>query len=310
VRCHSATVPRAEPEAARTALFTELQTVTRAASTRSAVQAVSAHPRTVLESVGALASRVMELSEHARRNRAAWDEAAAEYVESGRRHWAQDASSWGIWEIREEQLGVLGDVADLDVVELGCGTAYWSAWLARRGARPTGVDLSEAQLATARDLQAEHGLEFPLVHASAEAVPLTDASYDLALSEYGASLWCEPAAWIGEAARLLRPRGRLVFLTNSLLIAMCAPDDGAAGDRLLRPQRDLQRLEWPGEEGVEFHLAHGEWIAVLRAGGFVVEALHELYAPEGARPTRFRWVTPEWARRWPYEEIWVARREA
>jgi SAM-dependent methyltransferase len=250
----------------------------------------------------------VELPEHARRNRAAWDEAAAEYAEVGRRHWANDASSWGIWELPEEELRVLGDVGGLDVVELGCGTAYWSAWLARRGARPTGVDLSDAQLATARQLQAEHGLDFRLLHASAEAVPLPDSSYELALSEYGAGLWCEPRAWVREAARLLRPGGRLVFLTSSLLIALSTPDEGAAGDRLLRSQRSIRRLEWPGEEGVEFHLAHGEWIAVLRAAGFAVEALHELYAPEGARPTRFEWVTPEWASRWPYEEIWVARR--
>ena len=252
----------------------------------------------------------MELSEHARRNRAAWDVAAADYAEAGHRHWANDASPWGIWEISEEELGVLGDVAGLAVVELGCGTAYWSAWLARRGARPTGVDLSEAQLATARELQTEHGLDFPLVHASAEAVPLPDANYDLALSEYGASLWCEPTAWVGEAARLLRLGGRLVFLTYSLLGALCAPDEGPAGERLLRAQREVRRLEWPGEEGVEFHLAHGDWIAVLRAAGFAVEALHELYAPEAAAPTRFEWVTPEWARRWPNEEIWVARRES
>jgi hypothetical protein len=85
---------------------------------------------------------------------------------------------------------------------------------------------------------------------------------------------------------------------------------GAADDRLLRSQRGITRMEWPGEEGVEFHLAHGEWIALLRSAGFAVEALHELYAPEGAAPTRFDWVTPEWARSWPYEEIWVARRES
>jgi SAM-dependent methyltransferase len=249
----------------------------------------------------------MKLPEHARRNRAAWNVAAADYVEAGRRHWAQDNSSWGIWELTEDDVGVLGDVADLDVVELGCGTAYWSAWFARRGARPIGLDVSESQLATARALQAEHGLDFPLLHASAEAVPLPEASFDLAFSEYGASLWCEPAVWVGEAARLLRVGGRLVFLTNSLLIALCTPEEGAAGDRLVRPQRGLCRLEWPGE-GVEFHLAHGDWIAVLQNAGFSVEALHELYAPAAATPTRFDWVTPEWAHQWPYEEIWVARR--
>src|SRR5437899_3332539 len=80
----------------------------------------------------------------------------------------------------------LGDVSGLDVVELGCGTAYFSAWFAKRGARPVGVDPTPAQLASARRMQAETGIEFPLVQAPAERVPLPDASFDLAISEYGA----------------------------------------------------------------------------------------------------------------------------
>jgi SAM-dependent methyltransferase len=248
----------------------------------------------------------MDLPEHARINQAAWSVEAANYVESAERHWAGDEISWGIWEIPEAEVGALPDVTGMDVVELGCGTAYISAWLARRGARPIGVDLTEAQLDTARRMQARHGLEFLLVHASAEAVPLPDGSADLVVSEYGASLWCEPAAWIAEAARLLRPTGHLVFLTNSLLVALTAPESGACSDRMVRAQRGLHTLTWPDEEGVEFHLPHGEWIALLRRHGLTVTGLHELYAPEGAAPTRFEWVTVDWARRWPVEEIWTA----
>src|SRR4051812_23280382 len=195
---------------------------------------------------------------HQAANRTAWTGFAPGYAKAAERHWAASEPTWGTVGRSERELGLLGDVRGLDVVELGCGTAYWSAWLQRRGARPVGVDISASQLATARALQAEHGVEFPLVQASAEAVPLPDAGFDLAFSEYGACLWCEPRAWLAEAARLVRPGGRLVFLTNSLLIALCAPDAGAAGDRLLRPQRGLGRMTWPGEEGVEFHLAHGD----------------------------------------------------
>ena len=125
----------------------------------------------------------------------------------------------------ESSLGTLGDVDGLDVVELGCGTAYVSAWLARRGARPVGVDVTPAQLATARRCQAEFGIDFPLVEASAEDVPLPSESFDLAVSEYGASIWCDPHLWIPEAHRLLRPGGRLWFLRNSTLAILCAPDD-------------------------------------------------------------------------------------
>jgi SAM-dependent methyltransferase len=147
-----------------------------------------------------------------------------------------------------------------------------------------------------------------LLQASAEAVPCDDASFDLAISEYGASLWCDPDAWLSEAARLLRPSGRLVFLTNSLLLTLCMPDEGPATERLVRDQRGLRALTFPDEEGVEFHLSYGDWISTLARHGLVVEALSELYAPADAEPTRFDWVTPAWARRWPVEEIWRTRR--
>ena len=248
----------------------------------------------------------MTLSEHAQRNKEAWTAMAPQYAVSAEGNWAQDEITWGVWSVPDAELRALPDVAGMDVVELGCGTAYISAWLARRGARVTGVDITPAQLETARAMQGKHGLEFRLIEASAEDVPLPDACADLAISEYGASLWCDPDAWVAEAARLLRPGGQLIFLTNSLLAALTMPDTGTAGDRLLRPQRGLRTLTFPDDDAVEFHLAHGEWIAVLRRHGLAVTALHELYAPEGAKPTRFEWMTVEWARRWPVEEIWTA----
>lgn len=249
-----------------------------------------------------------ELPEHVRRNRESWDRDAENWVEAARRNWSRDEPGWGAWDVPERELGVLPDVTGKDIVELGCGTAYWSAWLARRGARPVGIDNSERQLETARALQAEHGLEFPLLHGNAEEVPLPDASFDLALSEYGASIWCDPERWIPEAARLLRPGGRLVFLANSVLAMLCFPDEGALTERLQRPLDRIHRMEWPGE-GVEFHLPHGELIRLLRATGFAIEALFELTAPSSAEGTRFD-VPAGWARRWPSEELWVVRKEA
>jgi SAM-dependent methyltransferase len=250
----------------------------------------------------------MSLPDHVARNKESWEAEAAHYVEPAKRDWARKEIRWGMLGVPEADVGALPDVAGMDVVELGCGTAYISAWLARRGARPVGIDLSENQLATARAMQREHGLEFPLIHASAEAVPLPDASADLVVSEYGASLWCDPDAWLAEAARLLRPGGRLVFLTNSLMVTLCVPDAGPATDRLLRDQRGLKVVTYPDDDGVEFHLAHGDWIATLGRHGFSVEALHELYAPKDAAPTKYEWVTLQWAQRWPVEELWVARR--
>jgi SAM-dependent methyltransferase len=249
------------------------------------------------------------LPDHVLLNRVAWTDKAPDYVASARRNWASSVVSWGIFGVPESEVRVLPDVAGLDTIELGCGTAYVSAWLARRGARPVGVDITPAQLATAREMQREHALDFPLLEANAEAVPLPDASFDLAISEYGAAIWCDPYRWIPEAARLLRPGGWLIFLGNTPLVLCCSPDevDVPAGDRLVRDHFGMHRFEWSDDPGVEFHLAHGDMIRLLRASGFEVVDLVEIRAPEGATTT-YPYVTREWARRWPCEEIWVARK--
>jgi SAM-dependent methyltransferase len=252
---------------------------------------------------------VPDLEADVARNRALWTIVNSEYTdEHADQAWAAAEITWGLFQVPERGLGVLGEVAGLDVIELGCGTAYLSSWLARRGARPVGVDVTAAQLATAARCQERFGLAFPLIEGDAEDVPLPDASFDLAVSEYGASVWCDPGRWVAEAARLLRPGGRLVFLTNSVLATLCVPDeDGFAQERLLRPQRGLSRVDWPGG-GIEFHPSHGDWIRVLRASGFVVEALHELYAPADAGTHGYYGIaTAEWARQWPVEDLWAAR---
>lgn len=247
------------------------------------------------------------LPDHVRRNRARWDEWAAEYAESARRHWATDDITWGIWSVPESELKLLPEVDGLDVIELGCGTAYVSAWLARRGAQPVGLDNSPGQLETARAMQREFGLDFPLILGYAEKVDLPDASFDLAISEYGAAIWADPYRWIPEAARLLRPGGRLIFLGNSSLLMLCMPDEEpfVAGDRLLRDYFGMHRFEWPDGPEVEFHLGYGDWIRLLRASGFEIEDLVELRAPAGAT-TRYDHVPPEWAQRWPSEQAWRA----
>ena len=244
------------------------------------------------------------------RNRRAWNRLAADYVATGERNWAASEPSWGRWSVPESQLSVLPAHLDgLDCIELGCGTAYVSAWLARRGARPVGIDQSEEQLATAARLQTEHGLSFPLLHGNAEQVPLADASFDIAISEYGASIWCDPHRWIPEAARLLRPGGQLIFLVNSVIAMLCEPEDETVHptNQMLRPHFGMHRFEWPQDESVEFHLPHGELIALLRASGCTVEQLIEVQPPEGSS-TRSPTPTLDWARQWPCEEIWKARK--
>ena len=255
---------------------------------------------------------VAELDDAALNNRELWTRVNAEYTDKrAAEEWTQEEISWGTFAIPESEVGVLPEVAGKDVIELGCGTAYFSAWLARRGARVVGLDVTPAQLETARRCQREFGLEFPLIEASAEDVPLPDESFDLVLSEYGASIWCDPNRWIAEAARLLRPGGELVFLRNSTLSILCSRDEEVpVTERLVRPQFGMFRFEWP-EGGVEYHLSHGDWIRLLRSNGFEILDLVELQAPHDAGNHGYYELVPaDWARRWPGEEIWKARLSA
>jgi ubiquinone/menaquinone biosynthesis C-methylase UbiE len=241
-------------------------------------------------------------------NVAQWTATNAEFTDgAAERSWNDPEIRWGVFGIPE--FGALGDVAGLDVVELGCGTAFCSARLARLGARVVGVDPTPAQLATARRMQALTGIEFPLVEAPAEAVPLPDSSFDLAFSDYGAPLWADPQKWIAEAARLLRPGGRLVFLTVATLAHLCTPDldDEPITNALVRPQFGQYRTKWPEYPGIEYHISHGDWIRILRENGFVLDALLELRPGDDAQTHHYYFTIPvEWARRWPGEEIWQA----
>jgi SAM-dependent methyltransferase len=107
-------------------------------------------------------------------------------------------------------------------------------------------------------------------------VPLQGGGFGLVVSEDGASVWCDPERWVAEAARLLRPGGRLGLLANSVLAARCVPaEGGVARERLVRPS--------------------------------VVDALHEPYAPADAQTRQYYGIaTAQWASRWPVEDLWAA----
>ncbi len=248
--------------------------------------------------------------EYLQQNRIAWDDEAASYVASAERNWPAEPS-WGIWGIPETKLNLLPDVSNMDVLEDGCGTAYISAWLARRGARPVGLDNSSQQLETARRMQNEYQLGFPLIQGFAESLPFRNESFDFVISEYGAAIWSDPYRWIPEAARVLRPDGELLFLGNSTLLMLCtaAGPEQPAQPSLQRGFFGMHRFDWPDDDppAVEFHLGHGDWIRLLRQNGFEVTDLIEVRAPENAE-TRYDFVTAEWAHQWPSEEVWKARK--
>jgi SAM-dependent methyltransferase len=243
------------------------------------------------------------------RNHAAWERWARSYAADARSAWEERELRWGIWGAHESELGLLGGLQpDSDIVELGCGAAAIPAALVRSGFRPVGVDFIRVLLEKGAELQREFDLWFPLLHANAERLHYDVESFDCVLSEYGASLWCDPYRWIPEAHRLLRKGGRLIFITNSALLMTCTPPlGGPVGEQLMRDYFAATHVEFPGDEAVEFHLTHGEWVRLLNGNGFTVEDLVEIKPPPGATP-RFDFASVEWAQRWPSEEIWVARK--
>lgn len=241
-------------------------------------------------------------------NRSAWDGYAVDFFQHGKESWASDPR-WGIFGVAEQELGLIDGVAGKSTLELGCGTGYVSAWMARAGATPTGLDNSPAQLSSARTFQHQFDLHFPLIQGAAESLPFPDASFDLAFSEYGAAIWSDPYLWIPEAARVLKPGGDLIFLGNGTLLMLCANDDEnqPATDRMLRPYFGIHRFEWPDTTAVEFHISYGDWIRLFRANGLEVIDLIEIQPPEDAETT-YSFVDIDWARRWPAEEVWVVRK--
>jgi SAM-dependent methyltransferase len=247
-------------------------------------------------------------SEDALRNRAFWDRTSDEYQQRHREFIRRPEPRWGLWQIPESELGVLGDVEGKDVLELGCGAAQWSILLAQSGARVVGLDYSERQLEHARRLMAEAGVDFPLIHASAEVVPLPDASFDVVFCDHGAFTFADPYRLVPEAARLLRPGGLLAFSqTSAFAIVHLNPErDWTVEPSLHVDYFGLHRLV--EDDLVEFQLPYGEWIRLFRANGFVVEDLIEPRPAADAVSTYWGAQERDWARRWPAESIWKARK--
>jgi SAM-dependent methyltransferase len=240
-----------------------------------------------------------ELSDHARKNQAHWDRDAADYQRRNAEHINRPDPAWGLWQIPEAELNVLGDVAGKDVLEVGCGAAQWSIALKDRGARTTGLDISQAQL----DAAAAAGAGFPLVCASAESLPFADASFDVVFCDHGAFTFTDPRLSIPEAARVLRPGGLLAFSHSSPIDGICWEEaSDSMTPRLQRPYFGLHREDWT--EYVTFNLPYGEWIELFRASGLAVRDLIELRPPVDATSTYRDEHDHAWARRWPMDEIW------
>jgi SAM-dependent methyltransferase len=245
------------------------------------------------------------------RNRAAWNRISDEYQSRHREFIGRPEARWGMWQLPESELQVLGDVTGKDVLELGCGAAQWSIVLSKAGARVVGLDNSTRQLEHARGLMAAAGVDFPLVHASAEEVPLPDASFDVVFCDHGGMTFGDPYRTVPEAARLLRPGGLFAFSHVAPLAMVCwNPETDATERQLHMPYFGMYRWVEEPDEPIDFNLTHGEWIRLFREHGLEVVALIEIQPPAGAESTYRSEEETEWARSWPMEEIWRLRKPA
>ncbi len=249
----------------------------------------------------------MTSSEAAARNRAYWDRSSDRYQQQHGEFIGRPEPRWGMWQLPESELGILGDVRGRDVLELGCGAAQWSILLARQGARVVGLDNSARQLEHARELITRAGVEVPLVHAPAEAVPLDDASFDVVFCDHGATTFADPLLVVPEVARLLREGGLFAFSHTTPFAWICTDEDDAVVDRLVGDYFGLHRYDDP-EGSVQFNLEMGAWIRLFRRSGLVIEDLVEIRPPEGAGTTYRTEAETAWARRWPMEQIWKVRK--
>ena len=244
------------------------------------------------------------MSSHVRHNRAFWDADADSYQAVHGDALAGAPLAWGAYRVPESELHILGDLAGKQVLELGCGAAQWSIALAADGVRVIALDVSIGQLVHAR----AGSDPLPLVQASGEQLPFGDGVFDVVFCDHGALSFCDPDVSVAECARVLRPGGALTFCCTHPLLYLTWDDAREQQTRKL--QIDYSELgRMPLAEGtIDWVLTAADWIRVLRGNGFEINNLVELCAGAGAVTTYSDFAPPKWARRWPAEWIWTARR--
>jgi SAM-dependent methyltransferase len=246
------------------------------------------------------------VSEASERNRRSWNEASDDY-QARHREQLERPLCWGVWCVPEAEVGALGDVTGLDVLEFGCGGAQFGIHLAAQGARLVGIDGSEGQLRHARRNVAAAGVSMALAQANGERLPFAEGSFDLVFCDHGAMSFADPHAAVPEVARVLRAGGWFVFNMASPLHDVCwAEPEQPIQERLCRSYFGMHALE--DESGVCFQLPYGEWVRLFRRSGLEIEDLIEIRPPPDAATTYGDYVPLAWARRFPAENVWKVRK--
>jgi SAM-dependent methyltransferase len=241
-----------------------------------------------------VARRDVDATESERASRMWWDADAEDYLAEHGRDIGDADFVWCPEGLREADAHLLGDVAGLRVLEVGCGSAPCSRWLARAGARPVALDLSGTMLKHAAALGAATGIAVPLVQAGAERLPFADGSFDVACSAFGAVPFvAEPERVMREVARVLRPGGRWVFAVNHPMRWMFSDDPGPDGLTVQQSYFDRTPYVEVDASGratyVEHHRTLGDRVRDLVAAGLVLDDIVEPEWPEGRETVWGQW---------------------
>ncbi len=198
---------------------------------------------------------------------------------------------WCPERLHERDAGLLGDVDAKRVLEVGCGAASCSRWLATRGARPVAVDISEGMLQHARAGNGASGIDVPLVQASADVLPFADGSFDLACSAFGGVPFvADSGAAMREVARVLRPGGRWVFAVTHPMRWAFPDDPGPEGLTVAQSYFDRTPYVEVDHHGratyVEHHRTLGDYVGQIAGAGM---RLVDLVEPEWPRDHTATW---------------------
>ena len=246
---------------------------------------------------GGFARRPAGAAESARANRRWWDAAAPAYLAEHGTDLGDADFLWCPEGLREADAHLLGDVVGRRVLEIGCGSAPCARWLRSAGADVVALDLSVGMLARAAELNRSTGLDVPLVQADAAALPVRDASVDLACSAFGGLPFVADAGSVfSEVARVLRPGGRFVASVNHPL-RWPFPDSPDPEDlRVVSSYFDRTPYVEFDDDGhtvyVEHHRTVGDWVRAVVGSGLVLVDLVEPEWTPGRIETWGQW-SPE-----------------
>lgn len=246
-------------------------------------EGIPLHPHCRAEAVlgpVSVAHRLVGEAETVTTNRRWWDADADDYLaEHGDFLGAADFV-WCPEGLRESDAGLLGELADRRVLEVGCGSAPCARWLAAQGAQVVGLDLSGGMLRHAVRAARDTGIAVPLVQADAGRLPFAESSFDLACSAFGAVPFvADSAAVMAEVSRVLRPGGRWVFAVTHPMRWIFPDDPGRAGLTVAQSYFDRTPYAEVDRQGsptyVEHHRTLGDRVREIVAAGLVLEDLVE-----------------------------------